>query len=87
MNSTIALFLFTKRTLEPTQLTSIAHSQQNIHKKSTRKPQGKYQQAVLKIMPSAWKKVECLEIPDIYYREQPELRQLIVEKMKPFTVH
>jgi predicted protein tyrosine phosphatase len=44
----------------------------------------KHQQAVLKIMPSAWKKVESLEIPDIYYREQPELRQLIVEKMKPY---
>jgi predicted protein tyrosine phosphatase len=44
----------------------------------------KYQQAVLKIMPSAWEKVECLEIPDVYYRNQPELKQLIVEKMKPY---
>ncbi|MGD0071577.1 MAG: phosphotyrosine protein phosphatase [Candidatus Bathyarchaeia archaeon] len=44
----------------------------------------KHQQAVLKMVPSAWKKVESLEIPDIYYRDQPELRQLIVEKMKPY---
>jgi predicted protein tyrosine phosphatase len=44
----------------------------------------KNQQAVLKITPSAWKKVECLEIPDVYYRNQTELRQLIVEKMKPY---
>jgi predicted protein tyrosine phosphatase len=36
------------------------------------------------MMPSAWKKVECLEIPDVYYRNQPELKQLIVEKMKPY---
>jgi predicted protein tyrosine phosphatase len=44
----------------------------------------KHQQAVLKIMPSAWKKVECLEIPDVYYRNQPELKRLIVEKMKAY---
>ena len=44
----------------------------------------KHQQVVLKIVPSAWKKLECLEIPDVYYRDQPELRQLIVEKMKPY---
>jgi predicted protein tyrosine phosphatase len=45
-----------------------------------------HQQAILKMMPSSWKKVECLEIPDVYYRDQPELRQLIVEKMKLFLV-
>jgi predicted protein tyrosine phosphatase len=44
----------------------------------------KHQQALLKMMPSAWNKVESLEISDIYYRDQPELRQLIVEKMKPY---
>jgi predicted protein tyrosine phosphatase len=43
-----------------------------------------HQQAVLKMMPTAWKKVESLEIPDIYYRDQPELKQLIAEKMKPY---
>ena len=43
-----------------------------------------HQQAVLKMMPSAWKKVESLEIPDVYYRNQPELRQLIIEKTKQF---
>ena len=44
----------------------------------------KHQQVLLKLMPTAWRKVECLEIPDVYYKDQPELRQLIVEKMKPF---
>ncbi|MGD0071591.1 MAG: phosphotyrosine protein phosphatase [Candidatus Bathyarchaeia archaeon] len=44
----------------------------------------KQQQTVLRIMPSAWKKVECLEIPDIYFRGQPELKKLIAEKMKPY---
>ena len=42
------------------------------------------QQAVLKIVPSAWKKIESLEIPDNYYRNQPELKQLINKKMKPY---
>ena len=44
----------------------------------------KHQQAVLKMVPSAWKKVESLEIPDIYYRDQPELKKIILEKMKAF---
>ncbi len=44
----------------------------------------KHQQIVLEMVPSAWKKVESLEIPDIYYRDQPELKQVILEKMKPF---
>ena len=43
-----------------------------------------HQQAVLKMGPSACKKVECLEIPDVYYRNQPELERLIVEKMRPY---
>ena len=44
----------------------------------------KHQKALLKMVPSALKKVESLEIPDIYYRDQPELRQLILEMMKPY---
>jgi predicted protein tyrosine phosphatase len=44
----------------------------------------KHQQTVLEMVPSAWKKVESLEIPDIYYRNQPELKQIILEKMKPY---
>jgi predicted protein tyrosine phosphatase len=44
----------------------------------------KHQRAILKIAPKAWKKVESLEIADKYYRDQPELKQLIVEKMKPY---
>lgn len=44
----------------------------------------KHQQVVLEMVPSAWKKVESLEIPDIYFRDQPELKQLLLEKMKPY---
>ena len=40
------------------------------------------QQVLLKMMPSAWKKVESLEIPDIYYFDQPELKQLLIQKMQ-----
>lgn len=44
----------------------------------------KHQEVVLKMVPSAWKKLESLEIPDIYYRDQPELKKIIIEKMRPF---
>jgi hypothetical protein len=44
----------------------------------------KHQQRVLELVLSAWKKVESLEIPDIYYRDQPELKQIIIEKMKSY---
>jgi predicted protein tyrosine phosphatase len=44
----------------------------------------KHQQVVLEMVPSAWKKVESLEIPDIYFRDQPELKQLLIKKMKPY---
>ena len=46
--------------------------------------ESKHQQVVLKMVPSAWKKVESLEIQDRYYRDQPELRQIILEKMKSY---
>jgi len=44
----------------------------------------KHQKAVLKIEPKAWRKVESLEIADKYYRDQPELKRLIIDKMKPY---
>lgn len=44
----------------------------------------KHQQVVLKMVPCAWKKVKSLEIPDIYYRDQLELKQLMIKKMKPY---
>lgn len=45
----------------------------------------KHQKAVLKIEPKAWRKVESLEIADKYYRDQPELKQLITDKMRPYV--
>lgn len=43
----------------------------------------KHQQTILKMVPSAWKKVECLDIPDIYCRGEPDLKRLITKKMNP----
>jgi predicted protein tyrosine phosphatase len=41
-------------------------------------------QAVLSMVPNSWMKIEVLDIPDIYVRDQPELKKLILEKMKPY---
>jgi predicted protein tyrosine phosphatase len=46
----------------------------------------KHQKAALKIAPSCWKKIEILEIPDKYYWDQPELKQLLVEKLRTLFV-
>jgi len=43
----------------------------------------KHQRTVLRIDPSAEKKIVCLEIPDIYYHGQPELKLLLKEKLQP----
>jgi predicted protein tyrosine phosphatase len=43
-----------------------------------------HQRAILKIAPSSWKKIEVLGIPDRFCRDEPELKQLINEKMRPF---
>ncbi len=44
----------------------------------------KHLQAVLSMVPNSWRKIEVLDIPDIYFRDQPELKKLILEKMKPY---
>ena len=46
----------------------------------------KHEKAVLKLDPQAWEKVECLEVPDKFYRNQPELRRLLIEKLRPYWV-
>jgi predicted protein tyrosine phosphatase len=46
----------------------------------------KHQKAALKIAPSCWKKIEVLEIPDKYYRDQPELQQLLMKKLRALLV-
>lgn len=40
--------------------------------------------AILRLVPSAAEKTIVLGIPDVYKRDQPELKKLIIEKMKPF---
>lgn len=46
----------------------------------------KHEKAVLKLDPEAWEKVECLDIPDKFYFNQPELRRLLIEKLRPYWV-
>jgi predicted protein tyrosine phosphatase len=44
----------------------------------------KHEKAILKIDPSAWRKIEVLNIPDRFYRNQPELKALLKERMQPY---
>jgi predicted protein tyrosine phosphatase len=44
----------------------------------------KHKQAVLTLAPSVEEKVKVLGIPDIYCRDDQNLKQVIKEKMKPF---
>ena len=46
----------------------------------------KHEKAVLKLNPEAFEKTECLDIPDKFYHNQPELRKLLIEKLKPYWV-
>ncbi len=46
----------------------------------------KHEKAVLKLDPEAWEKVECLDIPDKFYFNQPELRRLLIEKLRQYWV-
>ena len=48
--------------------------------------ENKHEKAVLKLDPQAWEKVECLEVPDKFYHNQPELRRLLIEKLRPYWV-
>lgn len=46
----------------------------------------KHEKAVLKLAPNAWEKTECLEIPDKYYHNEPALRKILIEKLRPYWV-
>ena len=46
----------------------------------------KHEKAVLKLNPEALEKVECLDIPDKFYHNQPELRKQLIEKLRPYWV-
>jgi len=48
--------------------------------------ENKHEKAVLKLDSEAWEKVECLEVPDKFYYNQPELRRLLIEKLRPYWV-
>lgn len=42
----------------------------------------KHKKAVLEIEPKALKKVDCLDIPDQFYYGQPELKRMLIEKLR-----
>lgn len=44
----------------------------------------RHQKAPLKIAPQSWKKIENLDVPDDYYRNQPELKTLLKNKLQKF---
>ena len=44
----------------------------------------KHEKAVLKLDSKAWEKVECLDSPDKFYHNEPELRSLLIEKLRPY---
>ena len=46
----------------------------------------KHENAVLKLDPNSWEKLHCLYIPDRFYHNQPELRGLLIEKLRPYWV-
>ena len=46
----------------------------------------KHEKAVLKLVRDAWEKVECLDVPDRFYHNQPELRRLLIEKLRPYWI-
>ena len=43
-----------------------------------------HKQELIKIDQSSCSKIQVLGIPDLFYRSQPELKQLILEKMQPY---
>ena len=44
----------------------------------------KHKQELIKIDCSSCCKIQVLGIPDLFYRGQPELKQLVYEKMQPY---
>lgn len=46
--------------------------------------ENRHQKAVLKLDPDAREKIEILDIPDRYFHNQPELKELLKKKLKRF---
>jgi len=44
----------------------------------------KHEQALARIDRSSRDKIRILDIPDIFCRDQPELKQLLLGKMRPY---
>jgi predicted protein tyrosine phosphatase len=44
----------------------------------------KHGKAILKIDPSAWRKIEVLNIPDKFYKNQPELKALLKQRIQQY---
>jgi predicted protein tyrosine phosphatase len=43
-----------------------------------------HQKAVLKLNPDAESKVECLNIPDVFFYNQPELKALLAARLRQY---
>jgi predicted protein tyrosine phosphatase len=46
----------------------------------------KHEEAIVKLVPSSYKRIRVLDIPDIFYRDQPELKEILAQKLKPYLV-
>jgi len=44
----------------------------------------KHKQFLIEIDHSCRSKIRVLQVPDIFYRNQPELKQILVHKMQPY---
>jgi len=44
----------------------------------------KHEEAVVKLVPASYDKIVVLDIPDMFYRDQPELKELLRRKLKPY---
>jgi len=44
----------------------------------------KHEQALVRIDPSSFNKIRVLDVPDMFQRDQPELTELLRERMRPY---
>jgi predicted protein tyrosine phosphatase len=44
----------------------------------------KHKKAIVKILPSSHSKIKVVDIPDKFYKDQPELKQLLLQKLQPY---
>jgi predicted protein tyrosine phosphatase len=44
----------------------------------------RHEEAIVKLVPSSYKKIRVLHIPDVFYRNEPELKEILAQKLKPY---